>query len=107
MISEAVASASSHTGRKSIRALMSAIFLCAVTTLQDEDCIAQFNEPKKILLHRFSCMTQQALVGCELLKSTDPVILQALTLFLVRLALFHSGHSPLVVRAISFTTHLH
>lgn len=84
LLSEAVAlESASSSVPKNTRALMSAIFLSAVTTLTDEECFSHFSEPKETLLHRFSCMTQQRLIASELLRSTDPIILQALTLYLV------------------------
>ncbi|CAJ2509007.1 Uu.00g140330.m01.CDS01 [Anthostomella pinea] len=68
---------------KSSKALWSSIYLCAVTTLTDEECITQMDEPKGTLLTRFAAMTQHALQQAEFLKATNPVTLQALTLFLL------------------------
>lgn len=71
---------------KSIEALMFAIYLASVVSMNDQDCRSLMGEPKAALLARFSNATQQALVNAEFLKSTNLVILQALTLFLVRLS---------------------
>lgn len=68
---------------KSQKALLRAIYQCAVITLSDEECVVQLNEPREILLGRYMIATQQALVRAEFLKSTDLISLQALTLYLV------------------------
>lgn len=82
LICEAIAT-DYHSVAKSTKALMAAIHLCAVTTLTDEECISQLSDPKTTLLRRFSCLAQHALVQAEFLRTTDPAILQALTLYLV------------------------
>lgn len=82
LICEAIAADPCNVA-KSTKALMAAIYLCAVTTLTDEECISQLSESKTTLLRRFSCLAQQALVQAEFLRTTDPAVLQALTLYLV------------------------
>lgn len=71
---------------KSKKALLCAIYQCAVMTLNNDDCMEQMNEPKETLLRRYSATTQRALARADFLKITDPVTVQALTLFLVSLA---------------------
>lgn len=68
---------------KSKKALLYAIYQCAVMTMNDDECIAQMNEPREALLRRYSAATQRALARADFLKTTDPVTVQALTLFLV------------------------
>ncbi|KAM7198417.1 C6 transcription factor domain containing protein [Naviculisporaceae sp. PSN 640] len=68
---------------KSEKALLCAIYQCAVITLTDEECMAQLNEPRGTLFSRYSLMTQQALVQTGFLKSTDLTSLQAFTLYLL------------------------
>ena len=52
-------------------------------TLSDYECVAHMSEPRKTLLRRYSAATQRALARADFLKTTDPVTVQALTLFLV------------------------
>ncbi|MBE3046517.1 fungal specific transcription factor domain-containing protein [Candidatus Bathyarchaeota archaeon] len=65
-------------------ALMFAIYLSATATLTEQQCMQLLGISKPVLLKRFANATQQALVNARFLKSTDPIILQALTLYLVR-----------------------
>ena len=67
----------------STEAFVSSISLCAVTTLSHQECLDQVGEARSTLLARYSEATQQALANAQFLKSTDIVILQSLTLYLV------------------------
>lgn len=67
--------------------LMFAIYLSSVTSLGDEECRSLMGDSKALLLARFSGGTQQALINAEVLSSSNPVVLQAYTLFLVCLIL--------------------
>ncbi|KAK0732201.1 fungal-specific transcription factor domain-containing protein [Lasiosphaeris hirsuta] len=80
LISDAVADPRGPSA--STEALLFAIYLCAVTTMTNQECLGQLGEEKTDLLRRFSHATQQALRNAQLLKSTDLAVLQALTLYL-------------------------
>lgn len=67
----------------STESLMFAIYLSSVNSLGDEECRNVMGEPKALLLTRFSSAAQQALVNAEVLRSSNPVVLQAYTLYLV------------------------
>jgi len=67
----------------STEALMFAIYLCAVTSLRNDDCERIMDASRQVLLARFSNATQQALVNAEILKTSNMVVLQAFTLFLL------------------------
>ncbi|KAK5988371.1 Aurofusarin cluster transcription factor aurR2 [Cladobotryum mycophilum] len=67
----------------STEALLFSIYLCGATTLTNQECLTQLGESKPDLLRRFSAATQQSLVNAQFLKSTDVVVLQALTLYLL------------------------
>ncbi|KAB5536177.1 C6 transcription factor domain-containing protein [Coniochaeta sp. 2T2.1] len=67
----------------STEALVSSISLCAVTTLSDQECLDQIGEARSTLLARYSEATQQSLANAQFLKSTDIVVLQSLTLYLL------------------------
>ena len=66
-----------------IEALMFAIYLLAVTSLGDEECVEMFDESRRSLLSKYSHATQQALVNAKFLKSLDITVLQAYALYLV------------------------
>ena len=69
---------------KSTEALMFAIYLISVTSMNDQDCTKVLGQSRPAMLAKYSDATQQALVNSEFLKSTSLVVLQALTLYLVR-----------------------
>src|SRR5690606_30032640 len=64
-------------------ALMFAVYLSATVTMSRLEGLESMESPKDVLLKRFANATQQALVNAKFLKSTDLVVLQALTLYLV------------------------
>ena len=64
-------------------ALMFAIYLSATATMTEEQCVQFLETSKPVLVKRFANATQQALVNARFLKSTELVVLQALTLYLV------------------------
>ena len=64
-------------------ALLFAMYLSAVTTLNDNECLKVMGELKQTLRKTFLNATQQALVNAEFLRCTDLMVLQALTLYLV------------------------
>lgn len=72
---------------RSTEALIFAIYLASVVSLSDQECESIMGEPKLVLAERYSISTQQALTNAEVLRSSNLVVLQALTLFLVRITL--------------------
>lgn len=82
IISESIANlanVSSKTG-----ALLFSIYLSAVASMTNQDCLLLMGEPKEILVARYSKATQQSLTDAQFLQSNDLTILQALTVYLVR-----------------------
>jgi hypothetical protein len=67
----------------STEALMFAIYLCAVTSLRNDDCERIIGASRHALLARFSNAAQQALINAEILKTSNMVVLKAFTLFLL------------------------
>lgn len=65
-------------------ALVFAIYLSATVTMTEQQCAQILKASKPEVVKRFSNATQQALVNAKFLKSSDPSVLQALTLYLVR-----------------------
>ena len=66
-----------------MEALMFAIYAAAVSSLDNDECVSTMGESRSVLLTRYSTATQQALIRAQYLKTSDLVVLQAYTLFLV------------------------
>ena len=66
-----------------MEALMFAMYSCAITSLNDDECATFTGESKAILLRRYNTGAQQALMCAGLFKTLDFVVLQAYILFLV------------------------
>lgn len=64
-------------------ALLFAIYAAAIMSLKEEDCQAQFDAPKTMLLTRYFSACQQALAAASFMKSRNLVTLQAFVIFLV------------------------
>lgn len=69
---------------KPATALLFAIYAAAVMSLKEEDCQAQLNMTKTVLLGRYFSAAQQALAAASFMKSRNFVTLQAFVVFLVR-----------------------
>ena len=93
-------------------ALVFAIYLAAVVSMRDEECLEVLGTSKDKALFRFCHATEEALSNMEFLKSTELEVLQAFVLYLVRscetclVTLFTSDlkpafHSPLLRPAFS------
>lgn len=70
---------------KNIEALMFAIYVMAVSSMEDVDLENMFKEPKRDVLGRLFEALQQALLNAGFMKSNDFICLQAFMLYLVRL----------------------
>lgn len=68
---------------KPATALLFAIYAAAVLSLKEEDCQAQLNGPKNVLLSRYFAACQQALAAASFMRSRNIVTLQAYVIFLV------------------------
>ena len=77
------ASANLEKVSKSLEALMFAIYLMAITSLQDEEVAETFNEDRSVLLKKYCAACQQALLNAGFMRNPDLTILQAFTLYLV------------------------
>lgn len=83
------ASANLEKVPKSVESLMFAIYLMAVTSLEDAEVAKMFNEPKPTVLSTFHTGLQQALVNAGFMRTSDTMVLQAYMLYLV------SRHLPI------------
>ncbi|KAL9094656.1 MAG: hypothetical protein Q9165_002925 [Trypethelium subeluteriae] len=72
-----------ETLKRATQAWMFAVYLIAVVSLSDEECMSSFGEPKTALYRRLKYATQQALNAAGLLRSSDIIVLQAYVLFLI------------------------
>lgn len=68
---------------RSTEALLFTIYLSAITSMDEESCQRVLYRSKSDLVVRFSKAAEQALVNADFLKSTNIVVLEALTLYLV------------------------
>jgi len=69
---------------KPIEALMFAIYLMAVTSMEEDHVRRQFDEQKTILISKYHQALQQALINAGFMRTNDLTVLQAYTLYLVR-----------------------
>jgi hypothetical protein len=77
------ASANLEKVSRSMESLMFAIYATSVNSMDNRECETMLGESKQILLTRFVKAAERALIRACFLKSTELVVLQALTLFLV------------------------
>ncbi|KAH8695146.1 hypothetical protein BGW36DRAFT_298817, partial [Talaromyces proteolyticus] len=68
---------------KATEALGFAIYLCAVASMTDSECLELTGESKADSLNRFSRLSHEALFNSDCLQSNNIVVLQALTLYTV------------------------
>jgi hypothetical protein len=68
---------------KNIEALMFAIYVMAITSLEEPDVHRMFGEPKRELLGRYFTALQQALLNAGFMRGDDFICLQAYVLYLV------------------------
>lgn len=80
-----ISDASGHLGDlpKNVEALVFAICCITVGSLSDGDCITMFSEPKPRVIQRFRFAAQCAFQRASLLRTSDIMVLQAFTLFVV------------------------
>ncbi|CAI6309239.1 unnamed protein product [Periconia digitata] len=70
---------------KNTEALLFAIYAVSVESLSEPECLSIMDESKTGVSRRFRSATQVALVNANFMKSSDPMVLQALTLFIASL----------------------
>lgn len=71
------------TASKAQECQLFAIYHFAVSSLDDEDCLRQFGQPRSVLLPKYAHATRQALVNASWLKTTEMPVMQAYMLFLI------------------------
>lgn len=68
---------------RNVEALLFAIYCIVVESLSDGECIIITGQPKTAARQRFRAGAQHALINASFLKTSDLMVLQALTLFIV------------------------
>lgn len=68
---------------KATESLLFAIYSCAVYSMSNSECEKVTGEAKSVVLTRYQCAARQALISAGLLKTSNIMVLQAYTLFLV------------------------
>jgi len=68
---------------KGVEALMFAIYLMAITSLEDSDVQKMFDETRTTMLGRYHTALQQALINAGFMRTNDITVLQAYMLYLV------------------------
>lgn len=66
---------------KNVECLMFGIYCTAIESLGNSECIAIMGEPKDVVSQRFKTASHLALIRASFLKTSDPIVLQALVLF--------------------------
>lgn len=77
--------------------LASAIYLCAVCTLEKVECQSIFNTSKKIVVAEFQRETELALTKADFVTTNDLTVLQAYIISLVSTTMRFSSFGPLHV----------
>ena len=80
--------------------LASAIYLCAVCTLEEVECQSIFNTSKKIVVAEFQRETESALAKADFVTTNDLTVLQAYIISLVSTTTSFSSFAPLHVTII-------
>lgn len=75
--------------------LASAIYLCAVCTLDEVECQSIFNTSKKIVVAEFQRETESALAKADFVTTNDLTVLQAYIISLVSTTTSFSSFTPL------------
>ncbi|KAF2823007.1 hypothetical protein CC86DRAFT_244419, partial [Ophiobolus disseminans] len=89
-VQQIILDASSDMGLipRNVEALLFAIYCITVESLNDRDCLSILGRPKTIALQQFRCCAQRALINVNLLRTSDMMVLQAFTLFIMSLQNF-------------------
>jgi hypothetical protein len=77
--------------------LASAIYLCAVCTLDEVECQSMFNTSKKIIVAEFQQETESALAKADFVTTNDLTVLQAYIISLVSTTACFSSFAPFIL----------
>ncbi|THY83405.1 hypothetical protein D6C92_09668 [Aureobasidium pullulans] len=68
---------------KQSRAILSSVFLTAVESMTDEECLRTMVETRECLLKKFFAMTKTCLLDADVMEGANMHVLQALVLYLI------------------------
>ena len=71
---------------RAMESLMFAIYACAVYSMSNAECENVTGETKPVMLTKLQYAARQALVSAGLLRTSNMIVLQAFTIFLVSIA---------------------
>ena len=78
---------------RAMESLMFAIYSCAVYSISNAECESITGEIKPVMLTKFQSAARQALVRAGLLRTSNILVLQAFTLFLISMHLRYDTHT--------------
>ena len=73
------------TASKSDECLLFVVYFFAIFSMDDANCLREFNKSRSVLMKKYQIAVCQALVNTSWLKTTTMPVLQAYTLFLIAL----------------------
>lgn len=85
-------------------ALLFSVYHFAITSMSTEVFERTFTQPRKYLLAKFRCLTQQALINVGFLRSSDLTTLQAYLQYLVSLPLLYPAANQSAHNLFSLTS---
>lgn len=89
---------------RNVEALLFAIYCIALESLSDGECITITGQSKGVARQRFRTGAQHALINASFLKTSDLMVLQALTLFIVSYDLEDSTTVRLILPRLRYRT---
>lgn len=78
---------------RAMESLMFAIYSCAVHSISNAECESITGDTKPVMLTKFQSAARQALVRAGLLRTSNILVLQAFTLFLLSMHLRYDTHT--------------
>ncbi|RFU32209.1 hypothetical protein B7463_g4122, partial [Scytalidium lignicola] len=88
---------------KPMQALMFVIYAFAVTSMNEQECERMFpGEHRSSLLTKWRYGAQRALIAADVVKTTDIVVLQAFTLFILCVRATYDSQSLLILSGVAF-----
>ncbi|KAH8821474.1 putative C6 transcription factor [Xylogone sp. PMI_703] len=87
---------------KPMQALMFVIYAFAVTSMSEPDCEKMFpGEHRSSLLSKWRYAAQRALIAADVVKTTDMVVLQAFTLFILCVRANYDSQALLILSGVA------
>ncbi|KAI1758686.1 hypothetical protein GGR53DRAFT_472111 [Hypoxylon sp. FL1150] len=95
------ASANLDKVSRPLEALMFSIYLMAITSIDEQECQATFNESRMILLAKYQWAAQQALLNAGFMRNPDLTVLQAYLLYLIGIRQYSDPRSLFCLTGIA------